>query len=144
MTVPLLRLRGIRKQYPQCDSYLEVLKIIDVDMHAGEFVAIMGASGSCKSTLMNILGCLDRPSSGAYEIAGQEVNHLADDELAWLRREAFGFVFQSYHLIASSNASENVEIPAVYAGMPRAQRRQRAGELLTRLGLGDRITHTPN
>lgn len=144
MTTPLLRLRGIRKQYPQGDSFLEVLKGIDLDIHAGEFVAIMGASGSGKSTLMNILGCLDRPSSGAYEIAGQEVSHLADDELAWLRREAFGFVFQSYHLIASSNASENVEIPAVYAGMPRAKRRERASELLTRLGLGDRITHTPN
>ncbi|HLR17947.1 MAG TPA: MacB family efflux pump subunit [Alcanivoracaceae bacterium] len=144
MGTPLLRLRNIRKQYPQGDGYLEVLKGVDVDIYAGEFVAIMGASGSGKSTLMNILGCLDRPSSGTYEFAGQEVSHLKDDELAWLRREAFGFVFQSYHLIGSSNASENVEIPAVYAGLPAAKRRARAHQLLTRLGLGDRLDHTPN
>lgn len=144
MATPLLRLRNIRKQYSQGDAFLEVLKGVDVDIYAGEFVAIMGASGSGKSTLMNILGCLDRPSSGTYEFAGQEVSHLKDDELAWLRREAFGFVFQSYHLIAASNASENVEIPAVYAGLPAAKRRERAQQLLTRLGLGDRLYHTPS
>lgn len=144
MSQPILRLRDIRKRYPQGDDYLEVLKGINLDIYAGEFVAIMGASGSGKSTLMHILGCLDRASSGSYEFAGQEVGKLNDDELAWLRREAFGFVFQSYHLIAASNASENVEIPAVYAGQPAAERKQRAEQLLARLGLGDRLTHKPN
>lgn len=144
MSQPILRMRNIRKRYPQGDGYLEVLKGIDLTIYAGEFVAIMGASGSGKSTLMHILGCLDRPSSGNYEFAGQEVGELNDDELAWLRREAFGFVFQSYHLIEASNATENVEIPAVYAGQPARERKIRAEQLLVRLGLGDRLTHKPN
>lgn len=144
MSQPILRMRNIRKRYPQGEDYLEVLKGIDLTIYAGEFVAIMGASGSGKSTLMHILGCLDRPSSGSYEFAGQEVGELNDDELAWLRREAFGFVFQSYHLIGAANATENVEIPAVYAGQPASERKKRAEQLLVRLGLGERLTHKPN
>src|SRR5690625_327174 len=144
MNEPIVRLRNIRKRYPQGEDYLEVLKGIDLEIYAGEFVAIMGASGSGKSTLMHILGCLDRPSEGTYEFAGQDVGQLNDDELAWLRREAFGFVFQSYHLIGASNATENVEIPAIYAGKPAAERKARAEALLARLGLGERLTHKPN
>lgn len=144
MNEPIVCLRNIRKRYPQGEDYLEVLKGIDLTIYAGEFVAIMGASGSGKSTLMHILGCLDRPSEGTYEFAGQDVGQLNDDELAWLRREAFGFVFQSYHLIGASNATENVEIPAIYAGKPAAERKARAEALLARLGLGERLTHKPN
>src|SRR5262249_24678469 len=104
----------------------------------------MGASGSGKSTLMNLLGCLDRPTSGRYIFAGQDVAELDRDALAYLRREAFGFVFQSYNLIPTATAIENVEVPAIYAGASRAQRHERAAELLTRLGLADRMDHRAN
>src|SRR5262245_49159549 len=104
----------------------------------------MGASGSGKSTLMNILGCLDRPTSGEYLFAGQDVSKLDADALAFLRREAFGFVFQSYNLLANATAEENVEIPAIYAGLSQEERRQRASQLLESLGLGDRLTHRPS
>ena len=107
-----------------------MLRGIDLSIHAGEFVAIVGASGSGKSTLMNILGCLDRPTSGEYRFAGEDVAQLDSDELAWLRREAFGFVFQGYHLIPSGSAQENVEMPAIYAGTPAAERHARASALL--------------
>jgi macrolide transport system ATP-binding/permease protein len=117
MRTPLIDLRDIRKSYGGDDSPLvEVLRGIDMSIHAGEFVAIVGASGSGKSTLMNILGCLDRPTSGDYLFAGENVAQLDSDELAWLRREAFGFVFQGYHLIPSGSAQENVEMPAIYPG----------------------------
>ncbi|WP_157783136.1 MacB family efflux pump subunit, partial [Pseudomonas syringae] len=117
---------------------------IDLSIHAGEFVAIVGASGSGKSTLMNILGCLDRPSSGEYLFAAENVAELGSDELAWLRREAFGFVFQGYHLIPSGSAQENVEMPAIYAGTPAAQRHARAAALLDRLGLASRTGNRPH
>lgn len=142
----LIALRGIRKRYgghggkPQ----VEVLRGIDLDIHAGEFVAVVGASGSGKSTLMNLLGCLDRPSDGSYHFDGHDVAALGADELAWLRREAFGFVFQGYHLIASESARENVEVPAIYAGLPATERAQRAAALLTRLGLPDKLENRPN
>ncbi|MFN3536597.1 MAG: MacB family efflux pump subunit, partial [Brevundimonas sp.] len=110
---------------------------------AGEMIAIVGASGSGKSTLMNILGCLDRPSRGVYRIGGRETSRLDPDELAELRREHFGFIFQRYHLLGDLSAQGNVEVPAVYAGRPRSERRQRAAALLERLGLGDRRDHTP-
>jgi len=141
---PLIELREVRKTYLTGDMVVEVLRGISLSIHAGEFVAIMGASGSGKSTLMHILGCLDRPSAGAYHFAGRAVSELDRDELAWLRREAFGFVFQSYHLIGTASATENVEVPAIYAGLPQARRRQRAHELLTGLGLGERLEHRPN
>ena len=123
MHTPLIELSDIRKAYGGGDApEVHVLRGIDLSIHAGEFVAIVGASGSGKSTLMNILGCLDRPTSGEYRFAGENVADLDSDELAWLRREAFGFVFQGYHLIPSGSAQENVEMPAIYAGTPAAER----------------------
>ena len=145
MTTPLIELHAIRKVYGGVDTpQVQVLKGISLSIHAGEFVAIVGASGSGKSTLMNILGCLDRPTSGRYLFAGQDVAGLDTDELAWLRREAFGFVFQGYHLIPSASAQENVEMPAIYAGMPAAERHARAAALLTRLGLAERTGNRPH
>lgn len=141
---PLIRLQDIRKTYHNGDLAVEVLHGITLDIHAGEFVAIKGASGSGKSTLMNILGCLDSPSGGAYLLDGEDVSTLDADELAGLRRRTFGFVFQSYNLIATSTALENVEVPAIYAGMPAAERHERAAALLDTLKLGDRLDHRPN
>ena len=113
MTTPLIELRDICKAYGGFGTpKVDVLRGISLRIHPGEFVAIVGASGSGKSTLMNILGCLDRPTSGSYHFAGMDVAELGNDELAWLRREAFGFVFQGYHLIPSGSALENVEMPA--------------------------------
>ena len=146
MTGPLIELHGIRKRYGGHDGApaVEVLRGVTLSIGAGEFVAIVGASGSGKSTLMHLLGCLDRPSDGSYHFAGQDVASLNPDELAWLRREAFGFVFQGYHLIATESARENVEVPALYAGMPAADRHARSAALLQRLGLGERFDHRPN
>jgi len=143
---PLIELHGIRKRYGGHDGApaVEVLRGVTLSIGAGEFVAIVGASGSGKSTLMHLLGCLDRPSDGSYRFAGQDVASLNPDELAWLRREAFGFVFQGYHLIATESARENVEVPALYAGMPSAARHARSAALLQRLGLGERFDHRPN
>ncbi|MGX9774763.1 MacB family efflux pump subunit [Janthinobacterium aestuarii] len=143
---PLIELEGIRKRYGGHDGApaVEVLRGLTLSIGAGEFVAIVGASGSGKSTLMHLLGCLDRPSDGTYRFAGQDVASLNPDELAWLRREAFGFVFQGYHLIATESARENVEVPALYAGMPAAARHARSAALLKRLGLGERLDHRPN
>ncbi|ALI09222.1 MULTISPECIES: MacB family efflux pump subunit [Pseudomonas] len=145
MSTPLIELRDIRKAYGGGDSpRVEVLRGIDLSIHAGEFLAIVGASGSGKSTLMNILGCLDRPTSGEYRFAGEDVAGLGSDELAWLRREAFGFVFQGYHLIPSGTAQENVEMPAIYAGTSAAERHARASALLDRLGLASRTGNRPH
>jgi macrolide transport system ATP-binding/permease protein len=143
MSAPLIELRGVTKTYRNAELDVQVLHGIDLEIRAGEFVAIMGASGSGKSTLMNILGCLDRPTSGEYRFLGREVSGLGRDELARLRREAFGFVFQSYNLIAAASALRNVEVPAVYAGVPAAERRARAAGLLAELGLGERLGHRP-
>ncbi|UBM26895.1 MacB family efflux pump subunit [Pseudomonas sp. p1(2021b)] len=145
MPTPLIELIDIRKTYGGIDTpEVEVLRGISLSIYPGDFVAIVGASGSGKSTLMNILGCLDRPSSGCYRFAGKDVAELDGDELAWLRREAFGFVFQGYHLIPSGSAQENVEMPAIYAGTPAAQRHARATALLQRLGLASRTGNRPH
>ena len=141
---PLIALRGITRSFGSGELAVQVLHGIDLEIYPGEFVAIVGSSGSGKSTLMNLLGCLDQPSSGQYLFLGEDVSDFDRDALARLRREAFGFVFQSYHLIGTATALENVEIPAVYAGMPAAERHQRAAALLTRLGLGERMSHRPN
>ncbi len=141
---PLVSLRDVTKTYVNGDLAVEVLHGISLDIHPGEFVAIMGASGSGKSTLMNILGCLDRPTTGTYTVDGTDVATLDRDALAHLRRETFGFIFQSYNLIASATAAENVEVPAIYAGIAAGERRERAEQLLASLGLADRTGHRPN
>ncbi|WP_428312894.1 MacB family efflux pump subunit [Hydrocarboniphaga sp.] len=144
MAAPLLELRQLRREFPAGDQTIAALKSLDLTIEAGEMVAIIGQSGSGKSTLMNVLGCLDRPTSGSYRVAGRDTATLAPDELAQLRREHFGFVFQRYHLIGDLDAVGNVEVPAIYAGRNRLQRRERAGALLGRLGLGHRLHHRPN
>jgi macrolide transport system ATP-binding/permease protein len=141
---PLIELTGVTKTYRTGELAVEVLHGIDLAIYPGEFVAIVGASGSGKSTLMNILGCLDRPTSGTYRFLGEDVSGFGRDELARLRREAFGFVFQSYNLITGASATENVEVPAVYAGLAPAARHERARALLATLGLADRLEHRPN
>jgi macrolide transport system ATP-binding/permease protein len=141
---PLIALSQVSKTYGSGELAVEVLHGIDLAIYPGEFVAIMGASGSGKSTLMNILGCLDKPTSGSYRFNGKDVSGLGRDELARLRREAFGFVFQSYNLIATASAARNVEVPAIYAGLPSAERRVRAESLLRTLGLSERMHHRPH
>ncbi|WP_024554080.1 macrolide ABC transporter ATP-binding protein/permease MacB [Franconibacter helveticus 513] len=140
----LLELNGIRRSYPSAEEQVEVLKGISLSIEAGEMVAIVGASGSGKSTLMNILGCLDNPTSGSYRVAGVDVSTLSGDELARLRREHFGFIFQRYHLLSHLTATQNVEVPAIYAGIGRKQRQQRARDLLARLGLAERVDYQPS
>ncbi|MCI3131592.1 MacB family efflux pump subunit [Phenylobacterium aquaticum] len=143
MTSPIIEIRGLRREFPAGDQTLVVLKDVDLAIAAGEMVAIVGASGSGKSTLMNILGCLDRPTAGSYRVAGRETAELGPDELAELRREHFGFIFQRYHLLGDLTALGNVEAPAIYAGVGREARRTRAAGLLGRLGLSERLTHKP-
>ncbi|THK34408.1 MacB family efflux pump subunit [Ensifer sp. MPMI2T] len=140
----LLTLRDVSKTYFNGDLAVEVLHDVSLDIEAGEFVAIIGQSGSGKSTLMNILGCLDQPTSGEYLIDGERVSGFDGDELAALRRRTFGFVFQAYNLIPTASARENVEVPAVYAGMPARDRHDRAEELLKSLKLGERLDHRPS
>ncbi|MDR2014728.1 MAG: MacB family efflux pump subunit [Azoarcus sp.] len=142
-TLPLIELSGITRSFGEGELRTRVLHGIDLTLYPGEFVAIVGASGSGKSTLMNILGCLDRPTSGVYRFMGRDVAGFDRDELARMRRETFGFVFQSYNLLRGSSARENVEVPAIYSGMPPAERHARAEKLLTTLGLGERITYRP-
>ena len=142
--VPLIELEGVCKTYRSGDLDVEVLHGVSLKIYAGEFLAIMGASGSGKTTLMNILGCLDRPTTGTYRFMGKDVSGFERDELARLRREAFGFVFQSYNLIGTATAVENVEVPAVYSGMAPQERDRRARELLVSLGLGERLGHRPS
>ena len=140
---PIISLKDIKKTFVNGDVAVDVLRGVSLDVRAGEFVAIVGASGSGKSTLMNILGCLDTPTGGEYLLEGEDVCDLDADELAARRRQLFGFVFQSYNLVPTATAQENVEIPAIYAGMPGAARRARAEELLTALNLGERLDHLP-
>ena len=141
---PLINLENIVREFPAGDSTIQVLKSINLTINAGEMVAIIGASGSGKSTLMNILGCLDKPTTGTYSISGRITSKLSPDELAELRREHFGFIFQRYHLLNALTAQGNVEIPAIYAGVNDEERQKRATEILTRLGLADKIHNKPN
>ena len=140
----LIELDHVRREFQAGDQTIAALGDISLTIGAGELVAIVGASGSGKSTLMNILGCLDRPTSGAYRVSGVDTGRLDPDELAALRREHFGFIFQRYHLLSDLDAVANVEVPAIYAGRDRGARRERASALLRRLGLGDRLEHRPS
>ncbi|MFL1546447.1 MULTISPECIES: MacB family efflux pump subunit [Pseudomonas] len=144
MTQALLELKGITRTFMAGEREFIALKGIDLTIHAGEMVAIIGASGSGKSTLMNILGGLDYATAGSYKINGIETRSLGDEQLAELRRDYFGFIFQRYHLLAHLSALHNVEMPAIYAGTPETQRHSRARELLTRLGLAGHTTHRPS
>jgi macrolide transport system ATP-binding/permease protein len=141
---PLIQIEKLRREFPAGAEKITVLHDVDLSIEAGEMVAIMGQSGSGKSTLMNVLGCLDNGWSGSYKLAGRDVSKLRADELAELRREYFGFIFQRYQLLADLDAVENVEVPAIYAGANKGARRERAKHLLDRLGLGERLTHRPN
>jgi macrolide transport system ATP-binding/permease protein len=143
MNSTILELNDIQKHYKNGDSTVRALDGVSLTIQRGEFVAIMGQSGSGKSTLMNIIGCLDRPTAGSYRVLGKEAANLSADELAALRRETFGFVFQKYNLLATATAGENVEIPSVYAGLAKHKRAERALSLLGRLGLADRTDHRP-
>ncbi|MGE0339791.1 MAG: ABC transporter permease, partial [Xanthobacteraceae bacterium] len=140
---PLIEITDVRKHDSQGTTTVRALDGVSLTIEAGEFVAIMGQSGSGKSTLMNIIGCLDRPSSGHYRVAGVDVADLSTDELAALRCRTFGFVFQRFNLLPEISASENVEIPAAYAGRSKPDRMARAKQLLARLGLGERTDHRP-
>ncbi|GEO24367.1 ABC transporter ATP-binding protein [Alicyclobacillus acidoterrestris] len=139
----MIVLRGITKRYRAGEETISVLRGIDLTIEDGEFVSIMGPSGSGKSTLMHILGCLDLPTGGSYELDGMEVAKRSKRELAELRSQYIGFVFQNFHLLPRMTALRNVELPMMYAGVPRTKRRQRATELLYEVGLGDRVRHLP-
>ena len=141
---PLLEVSNLIREFPAGESTIQILKSVNLKIYPGELVAIVGQSGSGKSTLMNILGCLDQPTSGSYQVNGRETRELEPDELAQLRREYFGFIFQRYHLLGDLNAAGNVEVPAIYAGMDSKVRQQRSQEILTDLGLGDKTQNRPS
>jgi len=140
----LIEIRDLHRVYQVGDQEVRALDGVDLDIEQNEYVAIMGPSGSGKSTLMNILGCLDTPSSGSYKLKGNEIGTLSDDELARIRNQEIGFVFQTFNLLARADALHNVELPLVYAGLKHEDRRQRAKEALALVGLEDRMKHRPN
>jgi putative ABC transport system ATP-binding protein len=140
----LIEVRDMTKVYGTGDMAVHALRGVSLFVRRGEFIAIMGPSGSGKSTFMHLLGCLDRPTSGTYRLAGQEVSRLSPDELAMVRNKQIGFVFQSFNLLARTTAEENVELPMVYAGVPAAERAKRAVEVLNDVGLGNRLDHLPS
>lgn len=144
MSEVILSLRGITKQYRMGDEVQTVLKGIDLDVCKGEFVAILGPSGSGKSTLMNIIGCLDTPTSGTYNLHGRDVESLDESDLARMRNREIGFIFQSFQLLQRQDAMENVELPLIYSGMRAHERTQRAQQMLERVGLSDKLHHFPN
>jgi putative ABC transport system ATP-binding protein len=144
MAEPLVRLEDVTRVYRMGDVEVRALAGVTLELVGGEFTAIMGASGSGKSTLMNLLGCLDRPTSGRYLLEGQEVSRLGNDQLAAIRNQTIGFVFQSFNLLSRTSALENVELPLLYANVGAAERHARAREALTRVGLGERVDHHPN
>jgi putative ABC transport system ATP-binding protein len=142
--VSLIEVRGVRKTYQMGEVEVNALNGVDLDVERGEYIAVMGASGSGKSTLMNLLGCLDTPSAGSYRLNGVAVEELEDAELAAIRNKEIGFVFQTFNLLPRTSALGNVELPLVYAGVPRRERRRRALEALEKVGLADRVDHQPN
>lgn len=141
---PLLKVTDLTREFPAGESTIQILKGINLEIYAGELVAIVGQSGSGKSTLMNILGCLDQPTAGSYQVKGRETRKLEADELAQLRREYFGFIFQRYHLLGDLSAAGNVEVPAIYAGVDASARQQRSTQLLTDLGLAEKTQNRPS
>jgi len=140
----VIEMAGVHKSYALDGVQVHALRGIDLVVTQGEYLAVMGPSGSGKSTLMNILGCLDVPDQGSYLLNGKDVTHMRSDQLAVLRNREIGFVFQNFNLLARTTAIENVETPLIYAGIGKKERRQRAQEMLQRLGLADRIYHLPN
>ncbi len=140
----VIHLVDIVKNYKVGTQVVKALRSVSLQINAGEYVAIMGASGSGKSTLMNVLGCLDTPTSGTYILNGQDVSHLIDDELAEIRNSEIGFIFQTFNLLPRNSALENVMLPLVYAGVKKDARLERAEQMLTDVGLADRVDHKPN
>ncbi|WP_031425811.1 ABC transporter ATP-binding protein [Flavimarina sp. Hel_I_48] len=140
----LIKIRDIKRDFPLGNEIVHVLKGIDLDIDKGEYVAFMGPSGSGKSTLMNLLGCLDTPTSGTYVLNGKDVSDMSDDELAEVRNKEIGFVFQTFNLLPRTTALDNVALPMVYAGYSKSERHVRAQEVLTDVGLADRMDHKPN
>ena len=141
---PVIRVRDIHKNYRMGAETIRALNGVDCTIEENEYVAVMGPSGSGKSTLMNIIGCLDRPSTGEYWLSGENVSQLSDKALARVRNERIGFVFQTFNLLPRASALQNVEVPLMYGGVGRRDRRARATGALERVGLGDRLTHRPN
>ena len=141
---PVVETHALEKIYRMGDVEVPALRGISLSIEAGEFLAVMGASGSGKSTFMNLIGCLDRPTRGSYLMAGRDVSRLSRDQLARVRGELIGFVFQGFNLLARTTALENVELPLLYQGVGRLDRRARSKEALDRVGLGDRLFHHPN
>lgn len=140
----VIKIRDITRDFPLGNEVVKVLKGIDLDIERGEYVALMGPSGSGKSTLMNLLGCLDTPTSGTYELNGRDVSNMTDDELAEIRNKEIGFVFQTFNLLPRTTALENVALPMIYAGASKSERTERAKQVLTDVGLADRMGHKPN
>lgn len=140
----IMKIRGITKFYSVGSQVVKALNGVDMDVKPNEFVALMGPSGSGKSTLMNIIGCLDTPTSGTYVLNGKDVSRMVDDELAEIRNKEIGFVFQTFNLLPRYTALENVALPLIYAGMSKSERTTRAKEVLNQVGLGDRMDHRPN
>jgi putative ABC transport system ATP-binding protein len=140
----IIEVRDLNKVYGEGPAAVHALQGVSLRIRSEEFVAIMGPSGSGKSTFMHLLGCLDRPTSGSYRLAGEEVSHLSRDQLAAVRNRRIGFVFQSFNLLARTTAMENVELPMLYAGVPREERARRARALLESVGLGERLNHRPS
>lgn len=144
MAQPIINIKGITRDFPLGSEIVKVLKGIDLTINKGEYVALMGPSGSGKSTLMNLLGCLDTPTSGTYILNGKDVSQMSDDELAGIRNKEIGFVFQTFNLLPRTTALDNVALPMVYAGHKKPRRMERATEVLTQVGLSDRMDHKPN
>jgi putative ABC transport system ATP-binding protein len=144
MKTPIIDIKGITRDFQLGNETVNVLKGIDLLINKGEYVALMGPSGSGKSTLMNILGCLDTPTSGSYILNGKQVSEMHDDELAEIRNKEIGFVFQTFNLMPRTTALDNVALPMVYAGFSKSERNERATEVLTQVGLADRMDHKPN
>lgn len=144
MSDNVIEIRNIIRDFKLGQEVVHVLKGIDLDIKRGEYVAIMGPSGSGKSTLMNLLGCLDTPTAGAYNLNGNDVSEMTDDELAEIRNKEIGFVFQTFNLLPRTTALENVALPMIYAGASKKERQERASSVLTDVGLADRMDHKPN